>query len=255
MTKLQFRVLYREFLFRMVDLELLSAHALGDSNKLLGPFASLLIFLSMLLSIPAMGFGRGAPLAQVFARFSAEHFLISTTMLVVGLFAVLSWDSTFPDRRDVLVLAPLPVRPRTFFLANVAAVSAALGMTTVALHALSGLVWPLALGRTTPALTAPALTWDPAVPPAGAAGLQAMMDRDLTHPLEHRRHGAGDGRGPGDWRQQVRSAARSCVRNRQTGLDLRTRLRFEELHRPDAGPDDRAGEGEARAAGARTIAA
>ena len=57
MTKLQFRVLYREFLFRMVDLELLSAHALGDSNKLLGQFASLLIFLSMLLSIPAMGFG------------------------------------------------------------------------------------------------------------------------------------------------------------------------------------------------------
>ena len=36
MTKLQFRVLYREFLFRMVDLELLSADALGDSSKLLG---------------------------------------------------------------------------------------------------------------------------------------------------------------------------------------------------------------------------
>ena len=47
MTKLQFRVLYREFLFRMVDLELLSAHALGDSNRLLGQFASLLIFFSM----------------------------------------------------------------------------------------------------------------------------------------------------------------------------------------------------------------
>ena len=43
MTKLQFRVLYREFLFRMVDLELLSADALGDSNKLLGQFAALLI--------------------------------------------------------------------------------------------------------------------------------------------------------------------------------------------------------------------
>ena len=51
-----------------------------------------------------------------------EHFLIATTMLVVGLFAVLSWDSTFPDRRDVLVLAPLPVRARTMFLAKVAAV-------------------------------------------------------------------------------------------------------------------------------------
>ncbi len=40
MTKLQFRVLYRQFLFRMVDLEVLSAHALGDANKLLGQFAA-----------------------------------------------------------------------------------------------------------------------------------------------------------------------------------------------------------------------
>ena len=54
MNRLQFRVLYREFLFRMVDLEVLSAHAQGDSNKLLGQFAALLIFLSMLFALPAM---------------------------------------------------------------------------------------------------------------------------------------------------------------------------------------------------------
>src|SRR5205085_794217 len=48
-----------------------------------------------------------------------QHFMIATTMLVVGLFAVLSWDATFPDQRDALVLAPLPVRPRTMFLAKV----------------------------------------------------------------------------------------------------------------------------------------
>ena len=41
---LQFRVLYREFLFRMVDLEVLSEHALGDVNQLLGQFAVLLLF-------------------------------------------------------------------------------------------------------------------------------------------------------------------------------------------------------------------
>ena len=58
-----------------------------------------------------------------------EHFLISTTMLAVGLFAVLSWDATFPDKRDVLVLAPLPVRARTIFLAKVAAVAPSLCLT------------------------------------------------------------------------------------------------------------------------------
>src|SRR6266567_3096593 len=101
MTKLQFRVLYREFLFRMVDLEVLSAHALGDASKLLGQFASLLLFAGLGLAFPALGFG-GPPPVRLFLAWSMEHFLIATTMLVVGLFAVLSWDSTFPDRRDIL---------------------------------------------------------------------------------------------------------------------------------------------------------
>ncbi len=39
----QFRVLYREFLLRLVDLELLSADAQGDTNKLLGQFATVLV--------------------------------------------------------------------------------------------------------------------------------------------------------------------------------------------------------------------
>jgi hypothetical protein len=127
MTKLQFRVLYREFLFRMVDLEVLSAHAQGDAGKLLGQFAALLIFLSLLFALPSLGFGNGrlSLLDRLMLCYGTERFLIATTMLVIGLFAVLSWDSTFPDRRDILVLAPLPVRARTLFLAKVAAVATA----------------------------------------------------------------------------------------------------------------------------------
>src|SRR5580658_1517786 len=144
MKKLQFRVLYREFLFRIVDLELLSAHAEGDSRTLLGQFASLLIFFSLILALGAgiwaanMHSGRLPPLVRVMGAWTVEHFLIATTMLVVGLFAVLSWESTFPDRRDVLVLGPLPVQARTLFCAKVAAVAAALGLTLGALHVLSG---------------------------------------------------------------------------------------------------------------------
>ena len=70
--------------------------------------------------------------------------LIATTMLVVGLFALLSWESTSPDRRDVLVLGPLPVRERTMFLAKVTAVAGALGLTLAALHVAAGIAWPLA---------------------------------------------------------------------------------------------------------------
>ena len=54
MERLQFRVLYRQFLFRMADIEALSAHAQGDSTKLAGQFAALLILVSVTLSAAAL---------------------------------------------------------------------------------------------------------------------------------------------------------------------------------------------------------
>lgn len=183
MEKLQFRVLYRQFLFRIVDLEILSADAFGDSSKLLGQFAALLIFLSIFfLSGPtiAVGASRLPPEMMVFGAWGVEHFLIATTMLVVGLFAVLSWDSTFPDRRDVLVLAPLPVRARTMFLAKVAAAGTALGLTVLLLHSAAGLVGPLALSaHPTEKVTMPAFGYLPAKPPADAAGIEPLLQQEL----------------------------------------------------------------------------
>ena len=68
-------------------------------------------------SVLALAGGQPIPAFGLIASWTVEHFLIATTMLVVGLFAVLSWNSTFPDRRDVLILSPLPVPARTLFLA------------------------------------------------------------------------------------------------------------------------------------------
>src|ERR1019366_4435872 len=76
---------------------------------------------------------------------SAEQFLISTMMLVVGLITVVSWDSTFPDRRDVMVLSPLPVRPLMILVAKVAASAAIVGISILALNIGSGFAWPLVL--------------------------------------------------------------------------------------------------------------
>ena len=138
MFLLQFRILYREFLFRMVDLELLSSS--GDMNKLMGQFAALLISFSLALTLGAAGFTGSAV-----HTWNMQHFLISTTMLIVGLFAVLAWDSTFPDSRDVLVLSPLPIPASTLFVAKVAATASALSLTIAAFHSFAGLVWPFAL--------------------------------------------------------------------------------------------------------------
>ena len=144
MVKTQFRILYRQFLFRIVDVELLSAQ--GETSKLLGQFASLLVFLGMIFSFPLWALtGDDLPArARLLASWELEHFLIATTMLIVGLFAVLSWDSTLPDQRDVLVLAPLPVRASTMFLAKVAAIATGLAVTVAILNVLPGIPAPLA---------------------------------------------------------------------------------------------------------------
>ena len=141
MNKVQFRVLYRQFLFRMVDLEVLSAD--GDVKRLLGQFATLLISISSFAGFAGCLLDpRHMPHDKfVAATWGGAHFFIATTMLIVGLFAILSWDSSFPDRRDVLVLGPLPVRPRTMFVAKVTALAVALSLTVAAFNGGLSLTW------------------------------------------------------------------------------------------------------------------
>jgi hypothetical protein len=111
---LQFRILYRQFLLRVIDLEALSVQA--DIPRFLGQFASVLILISLssalglLMSHDAM---TATPESALTFAWRGEQALISGMMLVAGLLAVVSWDSTFPDRRDVMVLSPLPIAPRT----------------------------------------------------------------------------------------------------------------------------------------------
>jgi hypothetical protein len=142
---LQFRVLYRQFLLRVIDLEALSIEA--DILQFLGQFAGVLIMISLLQAASAfllLG-SSPTPAAQLFLAWGKEQSLICDTMLVVGLIAVVSWDGIFPDRRDVMVLSPLPVRPLTILLAKVSASGAIVGMSIVALNIGSGFAWPLVL--------------------------------------------------------------------------------------------------------------
>ncbi len=182
----------------MVDLDLLSAHAQGDSQTLLGQFASLLIFCSLILAVGAglwaAHFRNDAvPAAvQLVSAWNMEHFLIATSMLAVGLFAVLSWESTFPDRRDVMVLGPLPLAARTLFLAKVAAVGTALAVTLLALHVFAGIAWPLALARFDSG-PVPALVFEAPIAPVSAAEMPAVMNRDIAPMLRRLDLAAADG--------------------------------------------------------------
>src|SRR5579872_2170149 len=145
---LEFRVLYRQFLLRVVDLEALSVHA--DVPRFLGQFAGVLILINVFRTIGFLFFEAGNPSVSSAAMMTVvlrvAQWLVSMMMLVAGLIAVVSWDAIFPDRRDVMVLGPLPVRPGMILAAKVAACAAVVGMALVSLASGMGLALPLLAG-------------------------------------------------------------------------------------------------------------
>lgn len=143
---LQFRVLYRQFLLNVVDLESLSIHA--DVPRYLAQFGGVLFFYSLLLDLGASwptAHAATSAAAQQQHTWHIEQFLLTTNLLVVGLVTILTWDSIFPDRRDALVLSPLPIKPNTILLARLAASASVVGMAVLALNCASVAAWALVL--------------------------------------------------------------------------------------------------------------
>src|SRR5512136_3031412 len=63
-------------------------------------------------------YARLAPLPAAAAHLASLNercLFIYFSMVVIGFVAVLEWDTLFPDRRDYLVLSPLPIKERTMF--------------------------------------------------------------------------------------------------------------------------------------------
>ncbi len=140
----QFQILRRLFLSRMIDLDILAGR--GEPQKLLVQIASMLAALSLVLAlyaVPKYAITKLKPHALLVAAWGDQEFFIATTMAVVGLFTVLCWDTIFPQKRDVLVLFPLPVRQRVMAAAKMAAVGSALGVSIVATNVFLGCSYPL----------------------------------------------------------------------------------------------------------------
>src|SRR5215469_9953838 len=145
LARRQFKVLYRNFLLRFVDLDLLPIH--GDPSRLLVQVGALLASLSFvvaLMIVPPYALATAAKVALY--SWGDQEFLIGTTIAIVGLFTVLAWDSIFPDRRDSLVLGNLPIRPRTIFRAKLAATGTGLGLSLLAVNIVTGIAYPFVAG-------------------------------------------------------------------------------------------------------------
>jgi hypothetical protein len=239
----QFAILYRDYLFRVVDPELLSSKGTGDASQLLLQIVSLLLIVSVLLCIPASGFqGEAAGLTLLGYGWTFEHFLIATTMLMVGVFAVLGWGSMFPDQRDVFVLAPLPVRPSTILSAKVAAIVTAVVMAISVLHVVVGVVWPLLLNTVARPLTIPALTALPALSYRSRRHRSGAPERPRS--CSARRGSCARGRW---WRRRCHlatwAAPSVCRRCRQAALAVPGRVADQAAHRTGAGAAGRRAQG------------
>ena len=146
---LDFRVLYKQFLLRILDLEALSIEA--DMVEYLAQFAGVLIFISGIQSLGVVVSQLFHPMPPTPAElywlsWRAEHAIIEKMLLVAGLIVVFLWDSPFPDRRDVMVLGPLPVRPGTILAAKISSPVAVLFLVVICLNWATNVTWPSVLG-------------------------------------------------------------------------------------------------------------
>jgi hypothetical protein len=82
--------------------------------------------------------------------FTDKTFYLGCALATAALLTAVVWMRVLPDRRDALVLGPLPVRPATVVASRLVALAAYVGLTAVAMHALASIVFgvELAAGNT-----------------------------------------------------------------------------------------------------------
>jgi hypothetical protein len=143
-SRSQFRVLYRDFLLRLIDPEIVSTT--GHPGKLFVQLAAVLAGFNFCVALFMLRQYAASTLSEDALRLATmgdQQFLAANTLAIVGVFAVPTWGAVFPDRRDTLVLGSLPVRPGTIFLARIAAVGTGLGVALLASNIFTGLSYPV----------------------------------------------------------------------------------------------------------------
>jgi hypothetical protein len=140
-----FTILRRIFLRRFLDNELLSFGAEAGPQMLI--WIAALVFAPVLL-MPFGWMGRYAwaftrpPDVVMGMRWDDGMRLIQLSMMATGLVTALAWEALLLDRRDVLVLAPLPVSWWTVIRAKCAALLTAWGCFALAFNLPSSILFP-----------------------------------------------------------------------------------------------------------------
>jgi hypothetical protein len=182
----EFRVLYRGFLARTIDLDVLSQR--GDLANAIARFGGLLAAFSFLvgLGIVPRYLTTTLPRSQlIWALWNDEEFLLSATIAIAGLVAVLAWNAFLPERKDCVVLGALPLPLATIALAKTAAAATVMAIAVTAVNVFTGPAFPLAIAGPGGSLPAAAFGWFVANAAAElfvlvtVVGLQAILSQIL----------------------------------------------------------------------------
>src|SRR5438552_18503342 len=138
----RFKTLARHFFSRFFDKDSISPDADAHANVV-----QIIAMLALPGAIVSLFTIADHPLirsevTRLWLRAGDRYVFVCYSMVVMGFVMTFKWDSLFPDRRDYLILTPLPISLREFFAAKVIALCGFLLLFVVAINFFSCLIVP-----------------------------------------------------------------------------------------------------------------
>jgi hypothetical protein len=183
-------LLARHFFGRLFDNEIVSQTGDLRTNvvQALGLLAAPGIFVTFYMLPQRLRFDQ--PFAQNWLLISDCYFFVLYSMVVMGCVMVFEWDMLFPDRRDYLILTPLPLSGAAIFAGKALSLVAFLGLFSADANLLDTALLPMMTsGRSVEAIVLAhivAVVAGAAFVALAFAGLQGMLMNLLTGPAFRR---------------------------------------------------------------------
>ena len=149
-----FLLLVRHFFGRFFDNEIVSQQGDMRTNMVqaFGLIATPGIFVSFYMLPQRVRYDR--PFDHNWTLIGDYYFFVLYSMVVMGFLMVFQWDALFPDRKDYLVMTPLPIRGNSIFAAKVTALAVFMGLFVVDTNLFCTLLAPAVSGPSGASLAA-----------------------------------------------------------------------------------------------------
>jgi hypothetical protein len=140
----RFKTLARHFFSRFFDKESISQN--GDERANVVQIVAMLAVPGAFVSLMTIADHPTvrSEITRFWLRAGDRYVFVCYSMVVMGFVMTFKWDSLFPDRRDYLILTPLPITLREFFAAKVSALCSFLALFIVAINLFSCVIVPYA---------------------------------------------------------------------------------------------------------------